>query len=60
MTTWFDRDTGDDVLEAETIIQDVVQRRRRVFGSAHPLTRNAEHSLSRVRAKLTEVSEEVG
>ena len=38
----FDHNTGDDLLEAETIMQDVVQRRRRVFGPAHPDTLRAE------------------
>ena len=33
-------------------MQDVVQRRRRVFGPAHPDTRRAEAALSNVRAKL--------
>jgi len=50
--TLFDRNAGDDLLEAETIMQDVVQRRRRVFGPAHPGTRGAEDSLSHVRAQL--------
>ena len=44
----FDLNAGDDLLEAETIVQDVVQRRRRVFGHAHPLTRSAERTLSKV------------
>ena len=33
--TRFHPNTGDDLLEAETILQDVIQRRRRVFGPAH-------------------------
>jgi len=41
----------DDLLEAETILQDVLRRRRRVFGPAHPHTRACEFALSRVRAK---------
>ena len=48
----FDLNTGDDLLEAETIMQDVVQRRRRVFGPAHPSTRVAERVMSGVRATL--------
>ena len=48
----FDLNTGDDLLEAETIIQDVVQRRRRVYGPAHPDTLNAEAYLSSVHARL--------
>ena len=50
--TLFDRNAGDDLLEAETIMQDVVQRRRRVFGPAHPETHLSETVLSQVRAKL--------
>ena len=48
----FDLDTGDDLLEAETIMQDVAQRRRRIFGPAHPDTFSAERLLSDLRAKL--------
>ena len=44
--------TRDDLLEAETITQDVLQRRRRVFGPAHPETRKAERALSGLRAQL--------
>ena len=49
--------TRDDLLEAETILQDVVQRRRRAFGPTHPRTVDAETNLSIVasivaRAKL--------
>ena len=44
--------TRDDLLEAETILQDVVQRRRRVFGPTHPETLRAEQSLSIARARL--------
>ena len=51
----FHLNTGDDLLEAETIMEDVVQRRRRVFGPAHPATRAAEDTLSDVRAKLGHV-----
>ena len=42
--------TRDDLLEADAILQDVVQRRRRAFGPAHPDTRFAEDRLSRMRA----------
>ena len=48
----FDLHTGDDLLEALTITQDMLQRRRRVFGRAHPETRRAEATLEFVRAKL--------
>ena len=44
--------TGDDLLEAETIMQDVVQRKRRVFGPAHPETLDAEKLMSLVRERL--------
>ena len=46
----FDLDTGDDILEAQTILQDVVQRQRRIFGQGH----YAEDLLSEVRARLAE------
>ena len=49
--TRFHLNTGDDLLEAETIMQDVVQRRRRVFGPAHPETRSCESILSAVVRK---------
>jgi len=42
--------TRDDLLEAETILQDVVQRRRRVFGPAHPETLRCEHGLAFIAA----------
>mmetsp|Transcript_13385 Transcript_13385/g.39912 ORF Transcript_13385/g.39912 Transcript_13385/m.39912 type:complete len:222 (+) Transcript_13385:1-666(+) len=41
--------TRDDLFEAETILQDVLQRRRRVFGLAHPQTRKSELALARMR-----------
>ena len=44
--------TRDDLREAETIMQDVLQRRRRVFGLAHPSTAWCEAELSRVREAL--------
>ena len=47
-----DLNTGDDLLEAQTIMQDVVQRRRRVFGPAHPDTRISENALFRTRLKV--------
>jgi len=50
--TVFYPNTDEDVLECETIMQDVVQRRRRVFGPAHPETRNCEDLLSQARAIL--------
>ena len=40
------------MLEAETILHDVVQRRRRVFGPTHPDTREGECNLSNVRKFL--------
>ena len=47
-----DLNTGDDLLEAVTIMQDVVKGQRQVFGPAHPCTLHAEYSLSHVRAQL--------
>ena len=44
--------TRDDLREAETIMQDVLQRRRRVFGPAHPKTTWCEGELARVREAL--------
>ena len=44
------------MLEAETIMQDVVQRRRRVFGPAHPDTVSAAGGLSRLRALIAHVA----
>ena len=49
--------TGDDFLEAVTIMQDVVQRRRRVFGPAHPKARHAERVLSDMHAERAAMSE---
>ena len=37
------------MLEAETIVRDVVQRRRRIMGPSHPKTLHAEEMLSHVR-----------
>ena len=48
----FDLNTGDDLLEAEAIMEDVLKRRRRVLGPAHPDTLNAERGLACVRAGL--------
>jgi hypothetical protein len=45
--------TGDDLLEAETIMKHVVERRRRVFGPAHPDTRRAEKMLFLVQSSST-------
>ena len=50
--TRFDLNTVDDLLESEAISQDVVQRKRRVLGPAHPGTLHTESVLSDVRAKL--------
>ena len=46
-------DTGGGVLEAETIVQDVVRRRRRVFGPARPSTLSAERVAERVLSLTT-------
>jgi len=48
----FDLNAGKDLLEAETILQDVVSRRQRVFGPAHPKTLEAEGGLAFVRKNL--------
>jgi len=48
----FNLDTGDDLLEAETILLEVVKRRRRVFGPTHPDTLLSERDLSNARVKL--------
>ena len=48
--------TRDDLLEAEAIMQDVLQRRRRVCGPAHPDTRRLEESLYVTRTKLARTS----
>ena len=47
-----DPNTGDDLLEAVTIMQDVVKRRRRVFGPTHPDTILAEEILSKTPTRL--------
>ena len=48
----FDLNPGDDLIEIRTIMLDVVQRRRRVFGPARPRTINAESQLSHVHEEL--------
>ena len=42
--------TGKDLLEAEAVLDDLIQRRRRVFGPAHPTTLHIEQNLRVVRA----------
>merc|ERR1712129_162283 len=44
--------TRDGLLEAETIVQGVLQRRRQIFGPAHPSTRECEQYLRHARAML--------
>ena len=44
--------TRDDLLKADMILQDVVQRRRRVLGPAHPETLKAEDMLFTLREYL--------
>ena len=51
-STVFNLTPGDDRLQAESIAQDVLSRRRRVFGPAHPATRRSESLLSQVRSTL--------
>ena len=44
--------TRADLTEAEAILQDLVQTRRRLLGAAHPHTHLSEASLARVRERL--------
>ena len=44
--------TRNDLLEAVTLMEDAAQRRRRVFGPAHPRTRSSERDLSDLRERL--------
>ena len=44
--------TRESRLEAETILQDVVERRFRVYGHAHPLAQESAGALVKVRANL--------
>ena len=46
--------TGGDLLEAEIIMQDVIQIRRRVLGPAHPITHNGEILMNEIREKLAD------
>ena len=46
MRSVFNLNAGDGVLEAVSIMENVVKRSRRVFGPAHPSTVDAEHSLT--------------
>ena len=41
-----------DVLECESIVKDVLRRKRRIFGAAHPETRSSECALAKVRQRL--------
>ena len=43
---------GGDLLEAETIIEAALQRRRRVFGREHPGTSECEKFLDMLRTRL--------
>mmetsp|Transcript_17855 Transcript_17855/g.54384 ORF Transcript_17855/g.54384 Transcript_17855/m.54384 type:complete len:91 (+) Transcript_17855:301-573(+) len=53
----FDLNAGNDLLEAEAIMEDVLKRRRRVLGPAHPDTRHSERYLSRLRAQLAQLAD---
>ena len=44
--------TLDDLREAVTTLEDLERTARRVFGGAHPLTKNVERSLRKARAVL--------
>ena len=52
----FHLNTGDDLLEAETIMNDVIKRRRRIFGSAHPATLQDQKLLSIIRVRLSRLA----
>ena len=50
---WFPNDPPRrDLLEAEAILQDVLEMRRHVFGLLHKNTRNVEKDLREVREEL--------
>lgn len=49
MRSVFNLNAGDGVLEAVSIMENVVKRSRRVFGPAHPSTVEAEDVLSNAR-----------
>ena len=44
--------TLDDLREAVTTLEDTERTARRVFGGAHPLTKNIEETLRKARAAL--------
>ncbi len=44
--------TLDDLREAVTTLEDVERTARRVFGGAHPLTKDIEDALQEARAAL--------
>ena len=52
-------DTGDDLREAESIIQHVFQRTRRVLGPAHPDTLRVEGMLSYMREEKPQSEEQL-
>ena len=49
---WMDDPSRDELAFAETLLEDTLQRFRRVFGSGHPSTQNLEADLSKVRGRL--------
>ena len=44
--------TLDDIREAVTTLEETERTARRVLGGAHPLTKNVEGSLRKMRARL--------
>ena len=49
---WDPARTRGDLIQAERLCQDVLKRRRRVFGPANPTTQYSEQQLAEVREKL--------
>ena len=47
-----DSATLDDLREAVTTLEEIIQTARRVLGAAHPLTRGTESNLRDARAAL--------
>ena len=59
--TWYARALfleGEDLSEAETILDDVLRRSRRVLGDSHPDTERAREFLEEVRSARADAAEE--
>ena len=52
-----DKPSLSDLVEAETIIEDVEAKSRRVSGSDHPFTRGAKAKLEKVRLEVSRAAE---